>query len=371
MSRKLVLENALRNVDRLWVKRKRCLDSESLFKCLVGRMGLGRGIWSFSSELSGACSSAVSRALRKVPENAFGSVFQELRTHRQQIDGTRKRPRVLALDGSVVYVPRSFQRYGYRSYHRREVQPDRRGARPIGLLSCLVDVETRELVAYKWGEKRSERVHAAELFQSVGSGNLVVMDRGYFSQQLLSIADAAGIKVLFRLRSNANKETKQFISSQPVAGSRRRRTSKTVDVAGVRARLFQYRAQQTVFTCLTTSRRTTRQLMELYRKRWSVESWFRSWKGGLRFKHRVSHNTTSPTVFRHALDCSMIYYELMVPITERRFHRRASPAFAKQPSLCVPAQRDAVLSILWGSSFQRLFGPAWTSFSHSRELSVR
>lgn len=70
-------------------------------------------MWRFSTELSDACSSAMSRALRKVPEDAFHYVFRTLRTHRQQTDGTRTRPRVLALDGSV-YVPRSFQRYGYR-----------------------------------------------------------------------------------------------------------------------------------------------------------------------------------------------------------------------------------------------------------------
>jgi hypothetical protein len=285
-----------------------------------------------------------------------------MRDHRYDEERRRSQPRVLALDGSVVHVPRCFERDGYSTYHRFQ---GREGSRPIGLLSCLVDVETREVVAYKWGERRNERAHAAELFRRVDPGSLIIMDRGYFSEHLLCTADSLGIKVLFRVRSNANGQIRNFTSQRFVAGSRRRRRCTDVEIGGVHARLFQYRAQGTTFTCLTTSRLALQHLAELYRKRWSVETFFRSWKGVLRFKHRVSHDTTSPLVFKHALDCSMILYELTLPIAPLRPARtrngvRSGPA--GNGITYVPARRDAVLFILLGP-VELLCNNATTSFS--------
>ena len=91
--------------------------------------------------------SALSQALRKPPEDMFYNIFKKLR-HRQE--GRR----VFALDGSKVRVPPSFARHGYEARTR-----DERSKHCLGMLSSLVDVDSREVLDYRWSSHFDERKH--------------------------------------------------------------------------------------------------------------------------------------------------------------------------------------------------------------------
>jgi len=146
----------------------------------------------------------------------------------------------------MVPVPPSLRAAGFRSRSRASL-----GQRPLGLLSALVDVESRRLHDYRWGPHFNERAHALELFPSLRAGDTVVMDRGYFSRELLRAAHRLGVRVLLRLRSNALGEVIEWTTR---AAPSRLPPTTDVEIAGVPCRLSAYRAHGTRFLCLATAR---------------------------------------------------------------------------------------------------------------------
>lgn len=293
--------------DKNWIRRRRKFDTFTIFKLLVSRLSCGRGLCSLTRSIAGASDSGMSKALRRVPANTFQRIFKKLlATGLKQYKegpgtcGVRQKPRVLALDGSVVHVPDGFRAQGFNAYHRN------RTSRPIGLLSALVDVETRQLVNYEWGKVRNERAHALCLFRQLGRGDTVIMDRGYFSRPLLQEANRLQIKVLFRVKHKACREVMECIDR---IERTRSRFAKIAHVGNVRVRIFSFRARGSSFHCLTNdNKRSTRDMQDLYAKRWSVESFFRSLKTGMHLREWVSIQTTSPVVFKHILDCALLHY---------------------------------------------------------------
>ena len=201
----------------------------------------------------------------------------------------------------MVPVPPSLRAAGFRSRSRASL-----GQRPLGLLSALVDVESRRLHDYRWGPHFNERAHALELFPSLRAGDTVVMDRGCFSRELLRAAHRLGVRVLFRLRSNALGEVIEWTTR---AAPSRLPPTTDVEIAGAPCRLSAYRAHGARFICLTTARGPVRQLKELYRRRWRVETFFRSLKSDLRLRNI---RTTSAACFAHALDAAAILHGALV-----------------------------------------------------------
>lgn len=262
-------------------------------------------------ETVGVTEAAVSRAFRKLPPGTFDYIRKTV------FDTGRLGGRVFALDGSVVKLPPALRQQGFQEYHRRPVMADRASANPIALLSALVDVNTREIVDFRWSEKRNERTHADELFLSAKPGDIVIMDRGYFSKHLLRLADALGIRVLFRMAKRACVEVVKFLQRP-----RRQMSIREAEVDRVRCRLVHFRACGSAFTCLTTARMTAREVADAYRKRWAVETWFRSMKSDLHVKR---FRTTSSAVFLHLLEAAMLAYSLINAHAVHRSSKRASP----------------------------------------------
>lgn len=219
----------------------------------------------------------------------------------------------------------------------------------MGLLSALVDIETRRLHDYRWSTHFNERTHALELFRSLRPGDAVVMDRGYFSRELLKTADRLGVKVLFRLKRDAIRQVTAWTKG---ASGRRLPRTRHLDIAGVPCRLFCFRACGTRFLCLTTMNKPVNQLRDTYRLRWRVETFFRSLKSNLHFRNL---RTTSAECFAHILDITTVLYNTLHravastqdPSTHPRPPRRRGFAYTGLP---------LALLHLQGQMIERMFG---------------
>ena len=281
--------------DTRWIRRRRKLDTFTLLACICARTSM-RVPMHFAAKSADASHAAVSKALRRLPDTAFRVPFETLRG-----DCKRRRARVLALDGSIIPVPQSFRKHGFKTYHG-----NRFGQRPVGLLSALIDTRTREVVDYCWSENRNEREHARTLFSSASPGDIILMDRGYFSRGLVQAADQAGIKFVMRVRRNACLSVARFCT-RPIARNRKVRAA-PCEVGSVACRILGTRqdvVRGKYYVFLTNATGSACEVASTYRRRWKVETWFRTLKHTLGF---TNLQTTSTKVFRLYLDAIILAY---------------------------------------------------------------
>lgn len=99
------IDALFRQIDRLWVKRKRILDTLTVVKVLhqsaIFRRGLAHVLE--MTNIAPVSAAAVCKARHKIPLGAFRSALSSVA---DQVSGTAG-TRVLAVDGSKVHVPPS------------------------------------------------------------------------------------------------------------------------------------------------------------------------------------------------------------------------------------------------------------------------
>ena len=110
------------------------------------------------------------------------------------------------MDGSKLKLPRPLIKVGYRL-------PSDNAHYPQGLLSCLYRLRSRVPVDFDLVTHGNERKAAGSHLHALSENDVVVYDRGYFSQALLREHLARGLHPVFRLRVNANGTVAAFANS--------------------------------------------------------------------------------------------------------------------------------------------------------------
>jgi hypothetical protein len=119
--------------------------------------------------------------------------------------------RLLAIDGSTVNLPQTKEledKYGYPI--------SRNGNKSLvsGQLSCLFDLNNNIILDTSLEPyKTSERAQAIKHLDYCNSKDLIILDRGYPSYEIISKIESKKSKYLIRCKSNANREVIKFISS--------------------------------------------------------------------------------------------------------------------------------------------------------------
>lgn len=270
---------AFKRCDDIWIKRKRQLNTASLFhtltKCCVQRRGvdhvLRMGGESFSMQ-------ALHYARKKVPTGAF----REINAYLQR--GPHE-SRVFAIDGSKVHVHPSFIKDGYKT--RTNDKPVSRPAkRPLVMLSSMVDVRTKACVDFDLTKHFDERSAATTLLRSVAKGDdTLVFDRGYFSRELLQRVHHTGAFGLWRIKINAFGGVRTFFNSK--------RTEAKCIISGVEARLIKYFIAGKTYVCLTNNLSVSKASVKaLYASRWRVEESFKRLKKKIKLEQ--AHTLSNP-----------------------------------------------------------------------------
>ncbi len=119
--------------------------------------------------------------------------------------------RLLAIDGSIITLPQTKEleeKYGY--------PVSRNGDKGLisGQLSCLFDLNNKMILDTSLEPyKASERAQAIKHLDYCNSKDLIILDRGYPSYEIISEIESKKSKYLVRCKSNANGEVIKFISS--------------------------------------------------------------------------------------------------------------------------------------------------------------
>ena len=287
--------------DREWMRRRRVLNS-LIVMLFVFRLVLSRGTKGYATvvaELWDQCrklgialpqhqpvvASSICKARARVHEDLFLDLHREILRHGD--DGGRwKGHRTFAIDGTRMNLPRPLAETGYPL-------PNANAHYPQGLVSCLYRLETKTPVDFSLSANADERAAARAHLDALSPGDVVVVDRGYFSFVLLHAMVSRGLHPVFRLQRNSAAVFDDFIDSDrndalvrvvPKEDALRKLRAafpgKRFDP--VELRLVKCTAGENEYTVATTladrERYTRSDLSDLYHGRWGIEELYKTSK---------------------------------------------------------------------------------------------
>jgi len=219
--------------------------------------------------------SSMNEARDKININIWKLVFNDIT---QLLQKYIKGPRYFAIDGSYIVTQNS-------AIFKEKYKCKSGSYLPHVLTSLLYDIDYGFPVHTLVCDHTNERQAALEHMQYIKKGDVVVMDRGYYSKELLDAFMKRGIHVLFRMKCNTSKHIWEETNDD------------VLDIKdGYNCRFIKYVINEHSFMLLTSlldSNIDSHEFIkELYHKRWDIETAFRYVKQNLSFAHM--HARTVP-----------------------------------------------------------------------------
>jgi hypothetical protein len=271
-------------IDSTWQKRKRKLDTASIFSNICDSSSTKRGFKHILTKQDCIYTAqALGAARKKIPEHSFSDVNKSMHDL-----NTRNSSKVYAVDGSKIHVHTSFAKQGCKSQTNDKPVP-RIAKRPLIMLSSLLDVDSQTCYHSHITQHFNERKSAMEHFKVLKPGDTVIFDRGYYSKVLLMNACNLKLKVLFRLKRNAFRAANTFWNSN--------KTIQNIIVPNEttgtlhKIRLVKYFIDGHKYMNLVNFESDISDIRKLYSKRWAVETSFRRLKTNLNLEcaHSMSY----------------------------------------------------------------------------------
>lgn len=296
------LSGLARDYDRKWIRRQRVLNS-LLVILFVFRLALTpktRGYATILAELWEQCrklgiplpqprpvsQSSIAKARRKVNPDLFHDVHRIIIGHGGEGPGW-KGHRILAIDGTKMNLPRPLVDKGYRT-------PNEGAHYPQGLVSCLYRTGDGVPITFSLSSHACERTAAKGHFKVLEEGDVVIMDRGYFSFGMLHDLHRRGVHPVFRLQAGSGKAFEGFMDGDGVetvvaatfGKDVRRQLQKrwpNERPEPIPVRLVRITPGETdivlATTLLDTTTYTATDIGDLYHQRWSIEELYKISKG--------------------------------------------------------------------------------------------
>jgi len=181
-----------------------------------------------------------------------------------------KKPRIIGIDSTFLALLKEVKKYGF-SFSRNNMYC-------TALLSTLFDIEKEIPINYFLMKNKNERDGLLNQLQYVNKNDILVMDRGYYSIDLLFILNEKKIKVIFRLKKNLL-----------IIKKLKNKTDITIDVTNnnkiISFRLVKYKINKKWYYIGTTIfNKSINYIKDIYWKRWKIETHFRHSKYNLSLK---------------------------------------------------------------------------------------
>ncbi len=148
--------------------------------------------------------SSIAKARRRVDPGFFHEVHGIILEHAGEGPGW-KGHRILAIDGTRMNLPRPLVGEGYAT-------PNGGAHHPQGLVSCLYRTGDGVPITFSLSSHGCERTAARGHFDHLRKGDVVIMDRGYFSFDLLYDLHWRGVHPVFRLQVNSGTVFEEFMN---------------------------------------------------------------------------------------------------------------------------------------------------------------
>ena len=265
----------LKEHDETWIKRRRKLDTTTVFNYLTASAINNTGI-STNVNLDGNFShTALIKARGKLGKNVFKTINDKIHTECKLSNS------FFAIDGSKIRVHEGFKKNGYKVRTNDKDVP-RPAKRPLAMLSALVGLDSDTIVDYQITKHFNERECVKPLIETLPTNSVVVLDRGYYSSSILNTFYQTGVSCVMRLKRTANAVVSNFYKSR-----------KTDEIANIlheekflKLRLLKYSLNGHVYIMGTTLLSSSlNQIKNLYKRRWRIEVCFKRLKSHLHLNH--------------------------------------------------------------------------------------
>ena len=249
--------------DSIWMKRKRKLDTFTLFSylanvlvtgesLLMSKLKAGANVYNFQS----ISAPAISKARIKT-KNIFRKIHDSMIT--------KKRKRIYAVDGSKIQL--------FDSCVKGDFKPrDSTSKHPIGMISGVFDTVNKEIVSINLSKHLNERKAILEQKHLFNEHTTVLFDRGYYSLELFTKLQLTGCRMLFRLKRDAFSQIKKMYSCKiPL--------SRIIYFKDVKIRVVKcFVGKRPYYFATNMFNSTIDKLKSLYWKRWRIEEFYKSFK---------------------------------------------------------------------------------------------
>ena len=298
-----IIEEVSKEFDKRWQVRKRVITSHLLvlfiFKLLLSKNKQGYNsticeLWDTVSSTEGlelpqetpVAASSLCEARQKMPETIFEEMNKAILVHWQQespFSGWHGH-RVFAVDGSKINLPHELSNKGYK------IQDADRRHYPTGLMSVLYNLSDGMVYDFSLESHLDERSSAIAHMDQMSAGDVMVVDRGYFSYWFLHESTEKEIHLICRLQpGNMNKAIKQFWDSDkkdviidytPSVSkvSELKKRGFTLKHDKIPLRLIKYTIDNELHVCATTllnEQYSIEEISEIYHARWGIEELYK------------------------------------------------------------------------------------------------
>jgi len=293
-----MIEEVCEDFDKVWQTRKRVINTQFLvtfiLKLVLSKNSQGYKIllnelWD-TSEFSAlqeqpVSASSVCEARQKMPETIFTLINQKVLAMREESDTLPlwRGHRVFGVDGSRINVPHELLEAGYKAPIKQQYYPQ-------GLMSTIYHLGSGLIYDGILEPVKGERICLLSHMEKLSLGDVLVLDRGYFSYLILVKAIERGIHLICRMQSGpVNKAVQAFwdsdkedevinyIPSSPVKYESKKQ-GYDIELNPVELRLIKYTIDNETYVCCTTLLGEQYPLNEfpaVYHGRWGIEELYK------------------------------------------------------------------------------------------------
>lgn len=320
--------------DVIWQKRKRILDTQLLVVFILklvashNKQGYGSNLIEFWEDCASKnialpqdkpiSASSLCEARQKLPSEIFIELNQELLALLNKVKAEELPSfngyRLFAVDGSRVNLPRELIQDGFPLY-----AAERGRYYPQGLMSCLYNLQEKIIYDFSFVKHMNERLCALEHMKKLGTKDVMIFDRGYFSYLLFYKAIECNVGAIFRMQGGgSNKQILKFWESKKKDIIIEYSPSKPViyelkkdgyDIDGkpVTMRLIKHKIGDETYLYATTLLDKeifkTECFAEIYHGRWGIEELYKISKKFIEIEefHSKTENGVRQELYAHIL----------------------------------------------------------------------
>ena len=293
-----IIEEVCVCFDAKWQTRKRVIDSLFLvlfiFKLVLSKNQQGyksviNELWEQQAlthyQQNPLASSSLCEARQKLPEEIFLEINKAILVSREKTISlpTWRGHRVFAVDGSKITLPHELLLAGYKAPNEGQYYPQ-------GVMSAVYHLGSGLIYDCSLTAERNERHIVMQQMDALSPGDVLVLDRGYFSYLVLYQAVEKNIHLVCRLQfGTMNKAIKSFRDSSltdtiieyfpsEAVKSEIKKQGFNLNYRKIKLRLIKYQINDEIYVCATTLIGEEYPLDEfpgVYHGRWGIEELYK------------------------------------------------------------------------------------------------
>jgi len=201
---KKIIDAECENIDKTVIKRSRKLVTSMMLsimssKALTRENSYMKIIYNLNKdELLSISDTAIIKRRKTLDPNCIRKIGTRILDEMQIIKPNSRR--YIAVDSTKIYLNYKLKNCGFKQYKQNDKYT-------IGCVSALYDLTNEQLINYHLCSHQDERLALLEQIGNLRENDVVIADRGYYSEKIVATLKSKNIDIIFRRKYNAKDVT--------------------------------------------------------------------------------------------------------------------------------------------------------------------